>query len=69
MALSQGQTRALHTLQRHPMVTTVGLAQELDTTPAGAQKILDALYRRSLVLITDSGRWCISDRGRKAVSA
>ena len=64
--MSPRQLSALHALADGPH-TTFEIARRLDTTLPGAQKILDALYRRSLVLLTDTGRYCVSDRGRKKI--
>jgi len=66
--MTAAQQQALRILGRQSM-TAVAVAQRLDTTVAAAQKILDALYRRSLVTITPAGRWCATERGRKKVAA
>lgn len=66
--MSQKQLAALHALGRRSM-TTAGVASALDTTMSGAQKILDALYRRSLVTITPMGKYAATERGRKKVAS
>jgi Mn-dependent DtxR family transcriptional regulator len=65
--MSDSQKRALQILLDGPH-TTIEVARRLDTTIPVAQRTLDALYRRSWVLITDSGRYCTSERGRRKVS-
>ena len=66
--MSVRQLAALRALGTRSM-TTVGLASALDTTVPAAQKILDALFRRSLVTITPLERWTATERGRKKVAA
>lgn len=68
MALSQKQTDALRALGRQSR-TPVAIAATLDTSIAGAQRVLDALIRRNLVAITPMGRYAATERGRKKVAA
>lgn len=37
----------------------------VDLPAPTSAKVLDALFRRSLVTVTDSGRWMATERGRK----
>lgn len=67
--MTGAQENLLRELCRSESRTLVGLAQHLDSKPSAIQKTLDALYRRSLVTVTDSGRWYVTDRGRKKVTA
>ena len=66
--MSGRQQQTLRVMGRQSM-TAVAVAQRLDTNVAGAQKVLDALYRRSLVTITPMGRYSATERGRKRVAA
>lgn len=66
--MSGRQQQALVALGRQSM-TAVAVAQRLDTNVGAAQRILDALYRRSLVTITPMGRYSATERGRKRVAA
>lgn len=68
MSVSLRQQQCLRALGRGAM-STVGVAQALDTTPGAAGKVLHALYRRSLVTVTETGRWCATERGRRKVAA
>lgn len=65
--MSDRQMAALHALGDGAAHTPLEVARRLDTTLPAAQRVLEALYRRSLVLITESGRYCLSDRGRKKI--
>ena len=62
--MSDRQMAALRALGDGGAHSLVEVATRMDTTLPAAQRVLDALYRRSLVRITDTGRWCLSDRGR-----
>lgn len=66
--MTASQQRVLAALGRGSH-TAVAVAQATDMTVRGAQKTLDALYRRSLVTISPAGRWCATERGRKKVAA
>lgn len=61
------QRECLLTLGRR-MLTTSGVAAEIDVSPPVAGKVLAALYRRSLVTITETGKWCTTERGRRKVA-
>jgi hypothetical protein len=49
--------------------TVAHVAAVTDASMAVAQHTLDALYRRSLVAITDTGRYIITTRGQRKVTA
>lgn len=65
--MSDRQRDALAVLMEGPHGMSENVVR-LDTTPRVAQRILDALYRRSWVLLTDTGHYCTSERGRRKVS-
>lgn len=45
--------------------STTEVAMRVDLPAPTSAKVLDALFRRSLVTVTDSGRWMATERGRK----
>lgn len=64
--MSASQRSTLEALCRQPM-TPERLASVLDARIPSVQRTLDALFRKSLVVVTDEGRWCVTERGRKRV--
>lgn len=66
MSARQTQLVVLLGRQAH---TLVEVARTLDLSVASAQRVLDACYRRGWVTITDTGRWCTTDKGRRRVAA
>lgn len=68
--MSVPQRDVLAALARRPgSMTAVGIAIAVDRPVRTVQHTLDALFRRSLVLLTPEGRWCLSERGRKKAAA
>lgn len=55
--------------RRRQSMSLVAIASAVDRPVRTTQRTLDALFRRSLVLVTPEGRWCLSERGRKKVAA
>lgn len=50
-------------------MSTAEVAARLGVRPASAGKSLAALFRRSLVSVSSSGRWYVTDRGRRKQAA
>lgn len=55
--------------RRGHAMSVASVAMAVDRPVRTTQRTLDALFRRSLVLLTPEGRWCLSERGRKKVAA
>ena len=66
--MTASQEAVLRALGRRPM-TAAGIATVLDARITAVQRTLDALYRRSLVTITEQGRWMATERGCRKVGA
>ena len=65
--MSTSQETVLQALCRQPM-TVVGLATIVDGRVPSVQRTLDALSRKSLVMITPAGTYALTGRGQKKVS-
>lgn len=66
--MTAAQQRVLATIGDH-VLTTATIAEKAGTERHCAAHTLDALYRRSLVRLTISGHWTLTERGKRKVAA
>lgn len=64
--MSASQDAVLRALGRRSM-STVSIASVVDARVVSVQRTLDALFRKSLVTISPSGKWSATERGRRKV--
>lgn len=70
MSVNALQREVLRYLADNPGRSPLEVANACNTTLGGAHRRLDALYRRSLVFMSDDGRrWYVTDRGEKKAAA
>jgi uncharacterized protein YjhX (UPF0386 family) len=66
--MSERQRQTLAVLAGAEILTSQEIARRLDSQPGPTLRVLDALYRRSLIAITDDGAYHITGRGLRRLT-